>query len=221
MHYKALIFDMDGVLVDSESLHAEAEKQTCNEYQIAIPPATWESFKGKTAHDIFSFIVETYGDKTQHNVAELISYKTNLYLTLAGQKLRLLPGALECLYKARVDFQKLALTTSSKQAIQEMVFTRFNLYPYFDAIVTGDEIQNGKPHPEPYLKTAEKLGIHPSESIVIEDSDNGVLAAKNAGALTIGLATSFPRETLLKIGADYTADTFDELQDLLETFRKT
>jgi mannitol-1-/sugar-/sorbitol-6-phosphatase len=82
-------------------------------------------------------------------------------------------------------------------------------------IITGQDIINGKPHPEPYLKTAEKLDVAPANALVIEDSVNGVRSGKAAGCRVIAITTSFPRERLMGVQADYADDSFAELERLL------
>jgi beta-phosphoglucomutase-like phosphatase (HAD superfamily) len=109
----------------------------------------------------------------------------------------------------------MALTTSAPRELQELAFGQFDLSGYFGVVVTGDDVSQGKPHPEPYLKTAEKLGRAPSHCVVVEDSTNGVRSAKAAGCPTVGLATSFSAETLAAAGSDLTVATFSELQKAL------
>jgi beta-phosphoglucomutase-like phosphatase (HAD superfamily) len=91
----------------------------------------------------------------------------------------------------------------------------FNLWPFFSTVITGQDIISGKPHPEPYLKTAEKLGVAPANALVIEDSLNGVRSGKAAGCPVIAITTSFPRELLMELQADYVVDSFAELERLL------
>ena len=91
----------------------------------------------------------------------------------------------------------------------------FNLSPFFSTIITGEDIINGKPHPEPYLKTAEKLAVPTANALVIEDSLNGVRSGKAAGCPVIAITTSFPRELLMELQADYVVDSFAELERLL------
>ena len=109
----------------------------------------------------------------------------------------------------------IALTTSAPRELQELAFDQFDLAGYFGAVVTGDDVSQGKPHPEPYLKTAEKLGREPSHCVVVEDSMNGVRSAKAAGCPTVGLATSFSAEKLAAAGSDLAVETFSELQKAL------
>jgi beta-phosphoglucomutase-like phosphatase (HAD superfamily) len=82
-------------------------------------------------------------------------------------------------------------------------------------LITGKDVVNGKPHPEPYLKAAERLGLLPQVCMVIEDSDNGIKSAKAAGCLAVGITTSFAKERLMQAGADYVVDSFSELASLL------
>jgi beta-phosphoglucomutase-like phosphatase (HAD superfamily) len=91
----------------------------------------------------------------------------------------------------------------------------FGLWPFFSAIVTSHDIVHGKPHPEPYLKTAEKLGVAPANALVIEDSVQGVRSGKAAGCRVAAITTSFPRERLLEVEADYVVDSYAELSELL------
>ena len=107
---------------------------------------------------------------------------------------------------------KLGLTTSASRSTQELTFETFGFAPYFDAIVTGEDITKGKPDPEPYLTTARKLGIDAKDCIVIEDSINGVRSGHAAGCVVIAMTTTFPREALLEAGADHVIDSFSELQ---------
>ena len=91
----------------------------------------------------------------------------------------------------------------------------FNLWPFFSTIITSPDIINGKPHPEPYLKTAEKLDVAPTNTLVIEDSVNGVRSGKATRCRVIAITTSFSRERLIELQADYVADFFAELERLL------
>ena len=99
--------------------------------------------------------------------------------------------------------------------MQELAFSQFGLSNYFDVVVTGNDITHGKPHPEPYLKTAEKIGYSPLQCLVIEDSTNGIRSAKAAGCRAVGIATSFSSDTLLAAGADVVVQSFAELGKIL------
>jgi HAD superfamily hydrolase (TIGR01509 family) len=113
-----------------------------------------------------------------------------------------------------------ALVSSSPKPIVDIVVQRFELGKYFDRIITGDDVEKGKPDPEPYLKAAKELGVHPEECVVVEDSINGVKSAKAAGMKCIGITNSFPREELERAGADYVIDVIVELPVALEAISK-
>ena len=130
-------------------------------------------------------------------------------------QMKLIPGSREFIQKAHSKGFKLGLTTSALQENQQRIFEMFNLRPFFSTIITGRDIINGKPHPEPYLKTAEKLGVVPANALVIEDSVNGVRSGKAAGCRVIAITTSFPRECLMELQADYVVGSFVELERLL------
>lgn len=213
--FLAVIFDMDGVLIDSEPLQVEAEKFTCDKFGIVVPDHEWMTFKGKTNRTIFGYIVEHYATQPV-SVDELVETKRKYYRENAVKRLRMIPGSLAFLEHLvlRPRGKSIALTTSTGRVIQKQVFEKFHLKSYFAHIVTGDDVTNGKPHPEPYLLTTSKLRLIPSFCVVIEDSDNGIKSAKAAGCSVIGITTSFPRERLLEAGADHVVDTFAELIEL-------
>ncbi len=211
---QAIIFDMDGVIIDSEHLQVEAEKIVCENHHITIPDAEWSNFKGKKNIDIFRYIIEKFSSE-KLDPQQLADEKGQIYLKIAPERLKLIPGAMEFIHKAKKYFQKLAVATSSGPLTQKLAFDIFDLHPHFSVLITGKDVVNGKPHPEPYLKAAEKLGLPPEVCMVIEDSDNGIRSAKAAGCVAVGVTTSFPRQKLLEVGADYVVDSFSELAILL------
>ena len=207
---KAVIFDMDGVIVDSEPLHVKAEKEVCRRYHVRADDADWLAFKGKTSVEIFSSIIGKYRiNATPQQMAE---DKLAIYLRMLGS-VKLFAGLQNLLEYARQNY-KVALVTSSRAVIQEAVFKKFGLSPFFDVVVTADIVAKGKPDPEPYALAMGKLGLNPEECIVIEDSDNGILSAKRAGAKVIAVTHSMERQKLEK--ADYIVDSLEEARHLLE-----
>jgi HAD superfamily hydrolase (TIGR01509 family) len=211
---KAIIFDMDGVLVDSEPIHEKAEIQTLEEFGIRVPKDEWEFFRGKKIEEIFSYAIAKYGTGREP-VEKIIERKIEVYLCEALRAMELLPGAREFLdnLRKRTKF-RLALTTSGRKAQQDEILDKFGLRHFFEIMVTADEIKRGKPDPEPYLVTINKLGETSEDCFVIEDSDNGILSAKSAGCIACGITTTFDREKLEKSGADIVVDSFSELQTL-------
>jgi HAD superfamily hydrolase (TIGR01509 family) len=216
MKFEAILFDMDGVIVDTEHLHSKAELATCAANNLAVPLSEWNNFRGKTTRTIFEYIVSHYS-ASPLDIDSLINHKTENYLRLASKEAVLIPGSLDFLKWMRPRITKAALATSSKKIIQELMFEMFDLNRYFDGIITGDDVKTGKPDPEPYLKAAAIIGVSPSRCIVIEDSDSGIAAAKSAGAYPIGITTSYDSERLMRAGAKKTAGTFAEISGFLES----
>lgn len=212
--FKNVIFDMDGVLIESETLQVEAEKFVCAKFGIPVPEREWMTFKGKTNRSIFAYIVNTYA-QTPVSVEDLIEAK-RAYVKTHVSNVKMIPGALAFLAQMR-DFRprkQIALTTSTGHEIQRMIFERLHLDTYFDHIITGDDVTLGKPHPEPYLLTVHQLDARAEECVVIEDSDNGIQSAKRAGCAVIGITTSFPEERLLEVGADRVILSYAEIMQL-------
>ncbi len=212
---EAIIFDMDGVIVDSEPVGLEADRWVCEKHGITVPETEWINFKGRPNRDVFAHIVRLFTDGSL-SASDLVDQKRKRYMEISHENLALIHGSEEFLAYAREKFPKIALTTSSSRMIQQFVFDKFRLHHYFDEITTGDEVTNGKPHPEPYLLTLGKLVANPETTFVIEDSDNGVLSAKAAGCTVIGITTSFTRKILLEKGADFVVDSFEEMYSFLE-----
>ncbi|MDO8504393.1 MAG: HAD family phosphatase [Candidatus Liptonbacteria bacterium] len=207
---KAIIFDMDGVLVDSEPLHVATELQVCRERNIRIPFSEWKTFQGKTDADIFGYIVSKFTDGSVHP-KELIEHKRRLFMARA-HTIAMVPGAKEFVLLAMLRFELTGLATSSGREYLEKVLGKVHhLTPYFDSIVTRENVTFGKPDPEAYLVSAERLGLAPSECWVVEDSENGIRSAQAAGCSVIGIATSLSLERLIFLNVDFAAENFKDI----------
>lgn len=210
---QAVIFDMDGVITDTEHLHKEAELQTCADYGIEPPLELWEGFKGRTTLEIFETIV-AHCCPGRFDPAEMGDHKRRIYMATAPQRMELFPGVREFIEACAARY-RLALTTSSAAPIQRQMFERFGFAPFFPVVTTGDEVKHGKPHPEAYLLTVSRLGLSAPACVVIEDSDNGVKSAHAAGCVALGITNSFPEEALRDAGAAFVGDSYDELSRYL------
>jgi HAD superfamily hydrolase (TIGR01509 family) len=210
---QAILFDLDGVIVDSEPLHEQAIQRTSIHLGRALTDEEIASFKGAVEEVGAAKLLE-YNPAAIWSIPDVLEYRNNLYKELFDQ-MTLIPGAREFIQKAHEKGLKLGLTTSALLENQQRAFEMFDLWPFFSTIVTGQDIVHGKPHPEPYLKTAEKLGVAPANALVIEDSVHGVRSGKAAGCRVAAITTSFPRERLLEVEADYVVDSYAELNSLL------
>ena len=208
---RAVIFDMDGVIADSEHLHMDAERLILRQHGIEVPASEWHEFTGQTDQKIFQYIVDNFSDG-RYTADELIAAKYSIFLDMLRQRLQPISGVMDYLDWAKTHYEKLALTTSSRRIVQQTIFETLRLHSYFDVVITGDCIQRGKPHPEPYLKTLAALNLSASECMVVEDSLNGVKSAKAAGCRVAGITTTFSKARLLECGADLVIDHFSELR---------
>ena len=207
---EAILFDLDGVIIDSEPLHEKAYRQTSLHLGRDLTREEVAALRG-TVDEIGAAKLLEYNPGATLTVSQVMEYNNDIYKAMFDQ-IRLVPGSREFIQKAHKKGFKLGLTTSALQENQQRIFEKYNLWPFFSTIITGQDIINGKPHPEPYLKTAEKLGVAPANALVIEDSVNGVRSGRAAGCRVIAITTSFPRERLMELQADFVVDSFAELE---------
>jgi beta-phosphoglucomutase len=215
----AFIFDMDGTIVDNMAFHTDS----------------WIAFfarRGKT-YDPDAFFRETAGaqareimrerlgaDLPDDEIAVLAQEKEVLYRELYGPHLSAIQGFEDFVTRARADGVKLAVATSAPPANIVFTLDGLNLRRHFDAVVGAADVARGKPHPDVFLKAAEKLGVAPADCIVFEDAPMGVEAARRAGMKTVVITTTLPADAfrefdnVVRIVAHY-----DELSvgDLLGT----
>ncbi len=205
----AVIFDMDGVLIDSEPLYMEQERRSFARHGVTLNKNQLSRFVGTTQHHMWSAIKNEYAlteslDSlmTQHH-QQLVHMMSSVPLSpMAGsQKL------LDVLNKAGVPC---AVASSSPRELVNIILHRTGLRTYFNNIVCGDDVKLSKPNPEIFLLAAKQLGILPEECLVIEDSCHGVTAAKAATMFCIGLINaSSGRQDLSK--ADVRVRGHDEV----------
>jgi HAD superfamily hydrolase (TIGR01509 family) len=209
IHYSAIIFDLDGVIIDSETLHNAAVAAALTAHGVQLPPSIFEEFLGIPDEVFLEHASRTYlGGRVP--AADLLADKQRIFLQNQDQ-VRDIPGAVDFIHRVRAQVGKLALVTSSLRENQELAFAKFGLRPLFDVVVTAEDVTHTKPHSEPYLTAVVRLGIPPGECVVIEDSLHGIASARGAGCRVVGLATSYSREALAAAGADIVCRTYAEV----------
>lgn len=212
--FKAIIFDLDGVIINSEELHARAKRMTLNRFDIPYPESIFSDFKGRPDLDFWSYVVHEFtGDS--YSVACLDGYKRIVYISMSDE-IALIPGVMEFIKIVRKKFPHMGLVSSATLPDFSVAEQKFHIRQWFDRMILGEDTENHKPHPEPYLKALSGLSVKAQEAVVIEDSPNGVISAKAAGCFVIGIATSFMAEELEAAGADLAVNTFEELALRLE-----
>lgn len=199
---------MNGVITDDEKYHEMSTKLAFGHVGLRITPERYRKFcLGRTDEAAFKDLIDEYQIKNVE-IIDLITNKTELYMDLIKNKLPIYPGVV-ALIKSLFENFTLALTTSSTANEANTVIGKLMLENYFKAVVTAEDVTKGKPHPEPYLLTAEKLGVNCSECLVIEDSENGVRSAKAAGMFCIAVTNTEKPQNLHM--ADLIIDEYSEI----------
>jgi len=188
--FDAVIFDMDGVLVDGEPLHFETVNELLGREGKSISLDQYKPYMGtKTG---WADMIADFG------LSQPREYYSPIYreLVLARYRERssALPGALSIVTALRMSNQRLALASSSIRPWVEACLEKIGLGSAFEAIVTGSEIENGKPDPEIYLLAAEKLGVDPKRCLAFEDAPAGIESARRAGMTVWAVRTEYTRD---------------------------
>jgi len=207
-----VIFDMDGVLCDSEALTAEAGcRMFAETYGLRVEPRDFEPFVGTGEDRYIGGVAEQRGITLTMPRDKVRMY--TIYGGMARGKLQPLRGVREFIAACRQRGQKLAVASSADWMKVEINLREIGLpAAMFDAVLTGSDVTHKKPHPEVFLKAAERLGLPPTRCVVVEDAPSGVKAAKAAGSYCLGLTTSFGEGTLRAAGADWTAPDLSRVQ---------
>ncbi len=204
-----VIFDMDGVLVESEPFIAEAAVRMFAEKGIAIRPEEFRPFIGMGEDRFLGGVAEARGVVLEMPHDKVRTYE--IYLGLIQGRLEPLPGVAEFIGRCRSRGLRLAVASSADRMKVEGNLRSLGLpSETFDAVVVGEDIIRKKPAPDIFVLAARRLGLDPEICLVIEDAVAGVTAAKAAGSRCLGLTTSFASEQLLAAGADWTAATLAE-----------
>jgi len=183
---KAVIFDMDGVIIDSEPMHKQAYNDMFNEIGIEVPPALYQSFTGQSTINICKRLCDHF--KLKHSPEHLVALKRKHYKRFfeKDSKLGLIDGVLDLIKDYHNNGLTLVLGSSASMNGINLIFDRFNLNQYFKAKFSGGDLKQSKPHPEIFIKAANATGFSREECMVIEDSTNGIKAAKAAGIFCVG-----------------------------------
>ena len=216
---RAFIFDMDGTLVDNMRFHGAAWQTMLFENGIE---ADAQEFLVKTAGKTNREIIPNFfKDATEEKLLELGLRKETIYRELFLPELQAIKGAIEFLETAKTLGVKMAVATAAPVANMEFILDGLDLRRFFDQITTAADVSHGKPNPEVFLKSAEKLGVEPKNCLVFEDAVNGFEAAHRAGMKSIGMATVNSIEEILRLASVVEAhDNFGELnpQALIEKY---
>jgi len=204
---RGVIFDMDGVLLDSEPFICKAACMMFAERGLKVQPEDFLPFVGAGENRYIGGVAEKYGFGVEINEVKKRTY--DIYLQIIQGQLHALPGVYDFLDACRAAGKELALATSADRRKAEGNLREIRLpWSSFNAIVTGEDVVRKKPDPEIFVTAAGRLGLDPRDCLVVEDAVNGVAAARSAGSRCLALTTSFTRAQLA--GADWFAPTLAE-----------
>lgn len=211
---KAVIFDMDGVLIDSEPLWRKAMIKGFNDIGVNFTEedcrkTTGMRFKEVVNHWFLHHNIEhTHPDELDKSVI-------NHLIELIKAEGKPMAGAIELLQHLKNKNYPIGLATSSSHALVDVVLHKISTHSFFKSVVSAEFLQYGKPHPEVFLKCAEELGVDPKHCVVIEDSVNGVIAGKAAQMKVVAVPDSEHKNNNKYVIADYKANT---LNDIIKLF---
>lgn len=204
---KCVFFDMDGVLVNTEPLHYEIWKQVFQSRGLIIDYEHYKGCIGSNVNRLLTLILEGYGRDFFGDKKLLEEYAEQKESYIKAHGIPKIPGAARIVRKLREKGYRLAVVSSSPQKYIEMMIGKLGLIDCFEALFSGDGIARPKPAPDVYLAAAAAFQVHPEECAVIEDSQNGCLAAKAAGMICYGFYNPDSGEQDLS-AADAVFDSF-------------
>ncbi|WP_027084608.1 HAD family hydrolase [Cohnella panacarvi] len=212
---EVVIFDMDGVIIDSHSIAIRLLREAANSYGCNLSDEEIQSWGSLSSRQFWTKVKEDF--QLPHELNELIqSYNVDREIDLY-REIELIPGVRDFLVALRERGIKTALATSASRKRMNAVLDIFNIGKYFDQCVCDDEVEASKPDPEIFLLAASKLQVDPTRCVVIEDSRNGLLAAKSAGMKCVAFKGLAHVQEKMD-GADIVLTDFND-REILHTMR--
>jgi len=206
-----VLFDFDGVVVQSEGVYDQATRKLGALYNVEIPESFYDENRGIAEAAFYGrfkrrFNLDVDDEELQSNGRRLLweAFTTAVYIT---------DGFEQFYGKVRGRDINVALVTATAKPLLKEIFQNSGLEIMFDQIVTSSDVAKNKPAPDPYLKACELLMVQPDQTLVIEDSPTGLRSATAAGCQTVAITTSCPKESLKE--ANFVVDSFGELEELL------
>ena len=211
---KCVIFDMDGVIIDSEEIHKKAYYETFASIGVDVSDDLYKTFTGSSTINAFQKLI-THFNLTL-NPQDLVLAKRRRYVNFFENDptLHLVKGVEELIKYCYNKGLTLILASSSAMVNIDRVFNRFNLHTYFTAKISGADLSASKPHPEIFEKAAILGGTFKQNSIIIEDSDNGIKAANDADIFVVGYKNPMAKDQTLE-NANFVIDDFIVLKELI------
>lgn len=213
---KAVLFDMDGVIVDTEPLHHKAYKQMFSKVGIEVSSNMYEGFTGQSTYDICKQLCSHF--ELKQNPQELVQLKRDFFTKLffEDDDLQLINGVEQLIKNYFDNGLTLILASSASMFTINNVMKRFNLDPYFSEKLSGADLKASKPHPEIFINAAKAARVLQNECFVIEDSTNGIKAAKGAGIFCVAYKSEHSKNQDYTLAdmviSDYNEISFDRIK---------
>lgn len=182
---KAVIFDLDGLLIDTEPIWTLADRQFLASYGKTYRLVDKSRFMGSGVREFINFIKKKFS--LNGSEEKLLAKRMAIFKGLIKEDLKLMPGAENLLFELSKNDHLLALATGNTRQMMDLMTENLKIRKYFDATVSSDEVPHGKPAPDVFLEAARRLNVKPAECLVLEDAINGVVAAKTAGMKAIAV----------------------------------
>lgn len=210
----SLIFDMDGVLVDSEPVILAAAIAGLAEYGVNALPEDFLPFVGAGEDRFIGGVAEKYGLKYKTEMKDRVY---EIYLEIVESNIKLYDGVSKMLQKLKDEGWNMALASSADRIKIDANLKVADIPPdVFSAVISGEDVIRKKPDPEIFLTAARLIGASPASCIVIEDAINGLRAAKSAGMKCIAITSSFSKEDLSKENPDFICSKTTDIESILE-----
>jgi HAD superfamily hydrolase (TIGR01509 family) len=207
---KGVLFDMDGVLADSEQYICKAAIMMFAENGLIVKPIDFKPFVGTGENRYIGGVAKKYGLAVDIDKVKARTYE--IYKSIIRGNLKPLPGAVEMVNRCRTMGLRLALATSADTVKMEANLLEIGIpASTFNVIITGLDVENKKPAPDIYNKAAERIGLKSEECLVVEDAVSGIKAAKSAGCRCLAVTTSFDRSLLYE--ADWICESLNNVPD--------
>lgn len=213
---KAVIFDMDGVVSDTQKFHAEVESLILKDFGVILSPeAITKRYSGVADDAMFKEIFGENNVTDYPPIDEIVMQKWDKMAIVAKNRITAIPYAIELITNLKANQFKLAIASASTSIFIDEVLEELSITEFFDTTVSAQEVQNGKPAPDVFLLAARRLGVEPEECIVIEDGRSGMIGAKAANIPCIGLVEDlsevYPATITVRSLSDVTIDLVHSL----------
>lgn len=214
---KAIIFDMDGLMIDSERLYIQAQQEIAEKFNKKLDRKSLGKMMGRKPIESIRMFVKEMDIPAEPE--EILEMRNNMMLEKFKNDLLPMPG-LDHIINTFYSKLKLAVATGAQKKFLDLVVDKLGIREKFAVLQNSDDVEKGKPHPEIYLKACRKLALPPGNCVVLEDSANGVMAGKKAGCYVIAVPSEYTREQDFSRADFLAADLFAASEHIREILKE-